>query len=134
MADDLIPRPPGNVEPAQRPRPAPGTRSATEIRNDIVREREELGKSVEALRGRVGELTDWRRQVREHRRELIIGAGPSGLRTAPVARLADALRPETHVYGLGSDVVFDCALEAGSASRSTWPIVAWDQPRAASRA
>ena len=55
---------------------------------------------------------------------LIIGAGPSGLRTAPVARLADALRPETHVYGLDSDVVFDCALApAGSASTSTWPTV-----------
>ena len=52
---------------------------------------------------------------------LIIGAGPSGLRTtAPVARLADALRPETRVYGLDSDVVFDCALD-GSARRSVWP-------------
>ena len=52
---------------------------------------------------------------------LIIGAGPSGLRTTtPVARLADALRPETTVYGLDSDVVFDCAL-AGSAKRSAWP-------------
>jgi riboflavin-specific deaminase-like protein len=64
---------------------------------------------------------------------LIIGAGPSGLRTtAPIARLADALRPETRVYGLDSDVVFDCLLTAaGSASRSTWPTV---QPRAARRA
>ena len=44
---------------------------------------------------------------------LIIGAGPSGLRTAPIARLADALRPETHVYGLDSDVIFDCALAPG---------------------
>ena len=41
---------------------------------------------------------------------LIIGAGPAGLRTSPIARLADALRPETHVYGLDSDVIFDCAL------------------------
>ena len=30
------------------------------------------------LRGRVTELTDWRRQVREHRRELIIGAAVVG--------------------------------------------------------
>ena len=53
---------------------------------------------------------------------LIIGAGPSGLRsTVPVARLADALRPETRVYGLDSDVVFDCALADGSASTSRWP-------------
>ena len=55
---------------------------------------------------------------------LIIGTGPSGLRTAPVARLADALRPETHVYGLDSDVVFDCALApCGSASTSRCPTV-----------
>jgi hypothetical protein len=30
------------------------------------------------LRGKVTELTDWRRQVREHRRELIIGAAVVG--------------------------------------------------------
>ncbi len=41
---------------------------------------------------------------------LIIGSGPQGLTTRPVTTLADAMRPETDVYGLGSDVVFDCAL------------------------
>ena len=41
---------------------------------------------------------------------LIIGAGPSSLTTSPVARLSEALRPETHVYALGSDVLFDCAV------------------------
>ena len=56
---------------------APG-RSSHEIRADIERQREELSHSVEALRGRVNELTDWRRQVREHRRELIIGAAVVG--------------------------------------------------------
>ncbi len=66
---------------------------------------------------------------------VIIGAGPSGLRTTPVARLADALRPETHVYGLDSDVVFDCALQpGGSASRSTWPMVQRAEALAARRA
>lgn len=65
---------------------------------------------------------------------LIIGAGPSGLRTAPIPRLADALRPETHVYGLGTDVIFDCALDAGNASTSTWPTVAEPEPIAARRA
>jgi hypothetical protein len=79
MADDLVRRPqPGDIERTQRARPAPGTRSAQEIRNDIVREREELGREVEALRGRVRELTDWRRQVREHKRELAIGAAVVG--------------------------------------------------------
>ena len=63
---------------------------------------------------------------------LIIGAGPAGLRTSPIARLSDALRPEIHVYGLESDVVFDCAL--GTASRSTWPTVQRATALAASRA
>ncbi len=68
----------GAGEPVARPAaPAPG-RSSHEIRADIERQREELSHSVEALRGRVNELTDWRRQVREHRRELIIGAAVVG--------------------------------------------------------
>ncbi|MGY6634826.1 MAG: RibD family protein [Alkalilacustris sp.] len=41
---------------------------------------------------------------------LIIGDGPAGLTTAPVARLSEALRPRTEVYGLGSDILFDCDL------------------------
>jgi hypothetical protein len=56
---------------------APG-RSSQQIRADIERQRSELSRSVEALRGRVAELTDWRRQVREHRRELVIGAAIAG--------------------------------------------------------
>jgi hypothetical protein len=53
-------------------------RSPTEIRRDIEVQREELGHSVEMLRFRIGELTDWRRQVREHRQELIAGAAIAG--------------------------------------------------------
>jgi len=41
---------------------------------------------------------------------LLIGAGPQSLTTNPVATLAEALRPETRFYNLGSDVLFDCAL------------------------
>jgi Protein of unknown function (DUF3618) len=73
---ELAPRSPAGVDRPQRP--APGARSANQIRADIQREREELGRSVEALRGRVTELTDWRRQVREHKRELAIGAAIVG--------------------------------------------------------
>jgi riboflavin-specific deaminase-like protein len=63
---------------------------------------------------------------------LIIGAGPAGLRTTPVASLAEALRPETHVYGLDTDVVFDCILDqAGSASTSRWPTVQDEVPAVA---
>jgi hypothetical protein len=53
-------------------------RSAAEIRRDIDLQRRDLSRSVQALRGRVTELTDWRRQVREHKRELVIGAAVVG--------------------------------------------------------
>jgi hypothetical protein len=53
-------------------------RSAAEIRRDIETQRLQLGSSVEALRGRVTELTDWRRQVREHKQQLIVGAAAVG--------------------------------------------------------
>lgn len=53
-------------------------RSPAEIRRDIELQRRDLGRSVEALRGRVTELTDWRRQVREHRSQLIVGAAVAG--------------------------------------------------------
>jgi hypothetical protein len=53
-------------------------RSAAEIRRDIDLRRRQLGSSVEMLRGRVNELTDWRRQVRDHKRELIAGAAVVG--------------------------------------------------------
>jgi hypothetical protein len=53
-------------------------RSAAEIRRDIDVQRQQLGTSVDALRGRVVELTDWRRQMREHRGELIVGAAVLG--------------------------------------------------------
>jgi hypothetical protein len=53
-------------------------RSPAEIRQDIDLQRQDLGRSVEALRGKVAELTDWRRQVREHRSQLIVGAAVAG--------------------------------------------------------
>ena len=56
--------------------PPPGTRSPEQIRADIIARRQELGSSVDSLRGRVNEITDWRRQVRKHRTELIaVGVG-----------------------------------------------------------
>ena len=53
-------------------------RSAAEIRRDIDIQRLQLGTSVEALRGKVTEVTDWRRQVEEHKQQLIIGAAAVG--------------------------------------------------------
>lgn len=77
-SDPLHPEPSRAGSPA-RPSPAgaPG-RSPEEIRRNIVRAREELSTSVVALRSRVNELTDWRRQIREHRTELIAGAAVAG--------------------------------------------------------
>ena len=56
---------------------APG-RSPAEIRRDIDLKRRELGTSVEALRGRVNHLTDWRRQAEEHKDQLMMGAAAVG--------------------------------------------------------
>jgi hypothetical protein len=67
---------PTPATPAPRPG-APG-RSAAEIRRDIDAQQAELAGSVLALRTRVNELTDWRRQLDEHREQLIRGAAVAG--------------------------------------------------------
>ena len=61
--------------PAHRPA---ANRSAAQIRSDIEHTRSELGTSVEQLRWKVGELTDWRRQLHQHKRAVIVGAGIAG--------------------------------------------------------
>jgi hypothetical protein len=61
-----------------RPSTPGAVRSAAEIRRDIDLQRQQLGTSVEALRLRVTELTDWRRQVNEHRGQLITAAAVVG--------------------------------------------------------
>lgn len=53
-------------------------RTSAQIRADIEAQRQELGTSVEALRFRVAELTDWRRQVAEHRQQIVAGAAVAG--------------------------------------------------------
>ena len=53
-------------------------RSADQIRRDIDVQRQQLGTNVEALRAKVTEVTDWRRQVEEHKQQLIIGAAAVG--------------------------------------------------------
>ena len=68
----------GAGEPVARAAAGAPGRTSEQIRADIERQRGELGHSVEALRNRVAELTDWRRQVREHQRELAIGAAIVG--------------------------------------------------------
>jgi hypothetical protein len=54
------------------------TRTPEEIRASIEHNRQELGSSLEKLRREVGELTDWRSQIRQHQRQVLIGAGVAG--------------------------------------------------------
>jgi hypothetical protein len=58
--------------------PPPGTRSAEQIRSDIVQQRQQLSRSVDALRHRWVEATDIKRQIREHQTELAVGAAVVG--------------------------------------------------------
>jgi hypothetical protein len=57
---------------------SPEQRSAEQIRRDIAVQQQQLNTSVQALRARVTELTDWRRQVQEHKQQLVIGAAVAG--------------------------------------------------------
>ncbi len=54
-------------------------RSPEEIRQSIEANRAELAVAVERLRGEVVMATDWRAQLREHKREVIIGAAVAGV-------------------------------------------------------
>jgi hypothetical protein len=54
------------------------TRTPEEIRASIEENRMQLGQSVEKLRLEVVKLTDWRGQLRIHRREAMIAAAVAG--------------------------------------------------------
>ena len=58
--------------------PPPGSRSAEQIRRDIIQQRQQLSRSVDALRHRWVQVTDVKRQIREHRTELAVGAAVVG--------------------------------------------------------
>ena len=53
-------------------------RTAEEIRASIESDRQQLGTAVDKLRVEVAELTDWRKQLRSHQREVVIGAAVAG--------------------------------------------------------
>jgi 50S ribosomal subunit-associated GTPase HflX len=53
-------------------------RSAVEIRESVETNRRELARSIDKLQVEVSRLTDWRRQLREHRRQAIVGAAVAG--------------------------------------------------------
>jgi hypothetical protein len=53
-------------------------RTPEQIRASIELNRRELGSSLEHLRAEVTALTDWRRQLRDHRREALVAAAVAG--------------------------------------------------------
>jgi len=65
-------------EPVRRSTAGLPGRTPAQIRADIEAQRRDLGNSVDQLRTRVAELADWRRQAREHRSQLIVGAAAVG--------------------------------------------------------
>jgi hypothetical protein len=54
------------------------TRSPEQIRTSIEETRRELAFSVNDLRAKVNELTNWRRQLAENRDKALIGAAVAG--------------------------------------------------------
>jgi hypothetical protein len=54
------------------------TRTPEQIRASIEANRMELAHSLTRLRGEVAEVTDWRRQIGEHRKQVLIGAAVAG--------------------------------------------------------
>ena len=56
----------------------PEPRTPEEIRRSIEANRAELGLAVERLRSEVTEVTDWRKQLRTHRKQVLIGAAVAG--------------------------------------------------------
>jgi hypothetical protein len=54
------------------------TRTPEEIRRSIESNRAELALSLGRLRGEVAEVTDWRKQIVRHRKQVVIGAAVAG--------------------------------------------------------
>ena len=53
-------------------------RSPEQIRASIEEQREQLGVAVERLRVEVDRATDWRRHLREHQQQVVLGAAVAG--------------------------------------------------------
>jgi Protein of unknown function (DUF3618) len=54
------------------------SRTPEEIRASIEANRAQLAHSLERLRGEVAEATDWRKQIIEHQKQVLIGAAAAG--------------------------------------------------------
>jgi hypothetical protein len=53
-------------------------RTPEEIRASIEANRTELAHSLVRLRGEVAEVTDWRKQIVTHQKQVLIGAAVAG--------------------------------------------------------
>jgi hypothetical protein len=53
-------------------------RTPEQIRTSIEANRRELAGSLERLRGEVAEITDWRKQILQHRKHVLAGAAVAG--------------------------------------------------------
>ena len=53
-------------------------RTPEEIRASVEANRRELGVAIERLQGEVAELTNWRKQLAEHQKQVLIGAAVAG--------------------------------------------------------
>jgi hypothetical protein len=56
----------------------PPNRTPEEIRASIEVNRRELAVSLERLRGEVAEITNWRKQIVTHQKQVLIGAAAAG--------------------------------------------------------
>jgi hypothetical protein len=54
------------------------TRTPEEIRASIEANRTQLAHSLVRLRGEVAEVTDWRKQIVMHQKQVLIGAAAAG--------------------------------------------------------
>ena len=54
------------------------TRTPEQIRASIEANRMELAHSLSRLRGEVAEVTDWRKQIGQHRKQVLVGAAVAG--------------------------------------------------------
>ena len=57
---------------------ASSQRSPEQIRASIEANRAELAHSLVRLRGEVAEITDWRKQLVQHQKQVMIGAAAAG--------------------------------------------------------
>jgi 3-dehydroquinate dehydratase len=53
-------------------------RTPEQIRASIEENRRELGLAIERLQSEVAELTNWRKKVAEHQKQILIGAAVAG--------------------------------------------------------